>query len=168
MSEEHKRVRGEERMTIIDAMRDPQLFGSWFRGKSWESWRVFLKALFGLDLSGRELDTFRQFTGRNITPEETTEAWLIVGRRGGKSLIAALVAVFLGCFRDYSKYLAPGERGTLMAKLGLEPGSRERPVPISGCSRNTESFGRLLERQSGEIPKFEDVCGRGIGLVQPA
>jgi len=114
MSEEHKRVRGEERMTIIDAMRDPQLFGSWFRGKSWESWRVFLKALFGLDLAGRELDTFRQFTGRKITPEETTEAWLIVGRRGGKSLIAALVAVFLGCFRDYSKYLAPGERGTLM------------------------------------------------------
>ena len=100
-------------MTIIDAMREPQLFGSWFKGESWESWRVFLKALFGLGLAGRELDTFRQFTGRKITPEETTEAWLIVGRRGGKSLIAALVAVFLGCFRDYSNYLAltcPHER----------------------------------------------------------
>ncbi|HSD33231.1 MAG TPA: hypothetical protein VLB49_15025, partial [Gemmatimonadales bacterium] len=36
-----------------------------------------------------------------------------VGRRGGKSRIAALVAVYLACFKDYRNILAPGERGTL-------------------------------------------------------
>jgi hypothetical protein len=41
------------------------------------------------------------------------EAWVIVGRRGGKSRIAALVAVYLACFRDYRGVLAPGEVGTL-------------------------------------------------------
>ncbi len=150
MSEEHKRVRGEERMTIIDAMRDPQLFGSWFRGKSWESWRVFLKALFGLDLAGCELDTFRQFTGRKITPEETTEAWLIVGRRGGKSLIAALVAVFLGCFRDYSKYLAPGERGTLMVIAADRKQSRVVMRYIMGFLESVPMLTPMIERRTKE------------------
>jgi hypothetical protein len=39
------------------------------------------------------------------------EAWLICGRRAGKSFILALIAVFLACFCDWSGYLAPGERG---------------------------------------------------------
>ena len=38
----------------------------------------------------------------------------MVGRRGGKSRIAALVAVFLACFRDYGDKLAPGERAVVM------------------------------------------------------
>ena len=38
----------------------------------------------------------------------------VVGRRGGKSLILALIAVFLACFIDWLPYLAPGERGTVM------------------------------------------------------
>ena len=38
----------------------------------------------------------------------------MVGRRGGKSRIAALVAVYLACFRDYRRVLARGERGHVM------------------------------------------------------
>jgi hypothetical protein len=38
---------------------------------------------------------------------------MAVGRRGGKSRIAALIALFLACFRDYREFLAPGEVGTL-------------------------------------------------------
>ena len=38
----------------------------------------------------------------------------MIGRRGGKSRFAALVAIFLACFRDYRTVLAPGERGVLM------------------------------------------------------
>ena len=43
-----------------------------------------------------------------------TTAWLCVGRRGGKSNILALIAVFLACFKDWRPYLAPGEVGTIM------------------------------------------------------
>jgi hypothetical protein len=39
---------------------------------------------------------------------------VIVGRRGGKSRVAALVAVYLACFRSYAGILAPGEKGTVM------------------------------------------------------
>lgn len=42
------------------------------------------------------------------------EVWIAAGRRPGKSLIAALLVVYLACFRDYPRVLAPGERGTAM------------------------------------------------------
>lgn len=83
-------------MTILEAMRDPNLLGSSLRDpESWQAWEDFLAALLGLPT------------------EPIREAWLIVGRRGGKSRIAALGAVYLACFRDYGDILAPDEIGTL-------------------------------------------------------
>ena len=37
-----------------------------------------------------------------------------MGRRGGKSRVLALVAVFLAAFRDYSPYLGAGEIATVV------------------------------------------------------
>jgi len=101
-------------LNIIGAMNDPALFQPWFKGSSWNNWKVFLKALFCLPMTAKDKKVFTQFTGREKPPKKIREAWLPVGRRGGKSLIAALVAVYLACFRDYSKHLAPGEVGTVM------------------------------------------------------
>jgi hypothetical protein len=42
-----------------------------------------------------------------------TEAWLICGRRAGKSFILALTACFLAVFKDWRPYPAPGEIRTL-------------------------------------------------------
>jgi hypothetical protein len=76
---------------------------------------VFLSALFGLELDDAGLETFTEHTGREARPGRVLpEAWVIVGRRGGKSRIAALVAVYLALFRDYRKVLSRGERGTVM------------------------------------------------------
>ena len=99
---------------ILQAMKDEQLFGQFFKGRSWANWRVFLKALFGHRLTKKELETYREFTKRETVPSTAKEAWLAVGRRGGKSRVAALLAVFLASFRDYSKHLAPGEVATIM------------------------------------------------------
>ena len=106
--------------TILRAMTDKGLFANWFsrnwRGAdTWRTWRVFLSALFALPLAGEEIETYRQHTGRDDVPtEQCGEAWLICGRRAGKSRVAALIAVFLACFRDYSRILAAGEVGTVM------------------------------------------------------
>lgn len=101
-------------MTILDAMRDPGLFGRWFDSPSWRAWRTFLASLFGLGLDDSDLELYRSCTGRTVAPTEPArEGWVIVGRRGGKSRVAALAAVFLACFRDYGDVLAPGEVGTL-------------------------------------------------------
>ena len=100
-------------MNILEALNS--IFTAWFRGESWEAWKAFLAGLFGLPMSDAQAEIFRRHTGRASLPTEPArEGWLVVGRRGGKSLVAALVAVFLACFRDYSAHLGPGERATIM------------------------------------------------------
>src|SRR6185437_7719046 len=104
-----------DQVNIIEAIIDQNLFGNWFKGDTWRAWIAFLCALFGLPLTDEQAAIFRKHTGRNTTPsQQVREAWLVVGRRGGKSLMAALVAVFLACFREYGKFLGPGERPTVM------------------------------------------------------
>jgi hypothetical protein len=107
-------------MTILQAMQDPQLFLPWFkrkllRGDTWAAWRAFLSALFGLPLDADALEIYQRHTGRSdVHAEPFHEAFVIAGRRSGKSLTAALVAVFLACFKSYDDVLAPGEVPTLM------------------------------------------------------
>ena len=102
--------------TIIDACRDKHLFAGWFKeADTWAAWLIALKALFGLPLDDTELELYRKCTGRTDPPSTpAAEGWFIVGRRGGKSFITALIGVYLACFRDYTQFLAPGERGTVM------------------------------------------------------
>jgi hypothetical protein len=98
--------------SILDAIRDQRLFGAAFKDVStWRAWLVFLAALFGLPMSEAEAEVFRVCTGRS---GPFREAWLVCGRRSGKRFIMALIAVFLGCFRDYRAYLGPGEKATVM------------------------------------------------------
>jgi hypothetical protein len=101
-------------MDIIDATLDEQLFHDTFGAESWASWRVALAAIFALACpEGEALDLYRSCTGRTSWPARAArEVWALIGRRGGKSRIAALVAVWLACFRTYR--LAPGERGVVM------------------------------------------------------
>jgi hypothetical protein len=84
-------------MNILDALDDPKVFGGFFRdADSWHTWRVFLAALFGLPMSDDQLATYRRFTGRSTPPTAPLhEAWLVIGRRGGKSFMLAVIAVFL-------------------------------------------------------------------------
>ncbi len=107
-------------MTILEAMEDAQLFGRTFkrtgaRGDTWKAWRAFVAALFGLPLDDDVPGIYQLHTGRSDLPAAPfREAFVVAGRRSGKSLVAALVAVFLAAFRDYGEVLAPGEIGTIM------------------------------------------------------
>jgi hypothetical protein len=105
-----------QNFTILDATEDPALFAPWFKDRNtWVAWRAFLAALFGLPMTENELATYRACTGRTEPPAEPfTEAWLVCGRRAGKSFILALCAVYLACFRDWRPQLAPGERATVL------------------------------------------------------
>jgi hypothetical protein len=102
-------------LTILDVMQDRAVFGKWFGGASWAAWRAALAAVFALPMTPDMLETYRTHTGRSAPPTgPAREAWFVVGRRGGKSRIAALAAVFLACFRSYADVLAPGEVGVVM------------------------------------------------------
>src|SRR6186997_2497908 len=103
-------------ISLIEATQDENLFKPWFRKReTWESWFVFLRALFGEKMNADELAIYRQCTGREVPPDSVaTEAWLVIGRRGGKSFVLALIATYLACFFQYRQYLQPGERGSVL------------------------------------------------------
>jgi hypothetical protein len=97
-------------------MRDPEVFAPHFGDQTnWAGWRTFLAALFGLAMDREMLRIFLECTGRPTRLRKPiSEAWLVIGRRGGKSFTLALIAVFLACFRDWRHLLGPGERATVM------------------------------------------------------
>jgi hypothetical protein len=103
-------------ITILDAARDPKLFAPWFARSSadWSGWFTFLAVLFGLPMTPEQQRFYRECTLRTTPPTVPfNEAWLVVGRRGGKSFTVSLIAVYLACFFDYRQFLQPGERGVI-------------------------------------------------------
>jgi hypothetical protein len=100
--------------TLLDALDDPAFFGELFPTPSWTAWRAFCAALYGLDMPAAQLDVFRRCTGRQDTPTRpASEAWVVCGRRSGKSRIAAAVATYTAALAPTTT-LAPGEWGTVL------------------------------------------------------
>ncbi len=139
-------------LILLDACRDPHLFGPWFKDAvTWRAWLVFLKTLFALALTDDERDLYIHCTGRAQSPTHpATEAWLIVGRRGGKSFIVALIAVFLACFRDYSARLSPGERGVVMVIATDRKQARVIFRYVRALLENVPMLSKLVERVDAE------------------
>lgn len=98
-------------VTILDTLADPKLFKPFFEGsEAWERWTAALAAGFGLPMTPAQLAIYRECTGRTTAPtQQARQLWLCVGRRGGKSRLSALIAVYFACFRSYASILAPGE-----------------------------------------------------------
>jgi hypothetical protein len=138
--------------TIIDVCRDPELFAGWFRDSAtWRSWFVFLRALFGLRMSPSDRELYKQCTGRDDLPSGgVREAWLICGRRAGKSFVLALIAVFLACFCEWSRYLSPGERGTIMVLAADRRQARTIYRYAHALLTRVPMLAQLVERETAE------------------
>jgi hypothetical protein len=150
-----KRLRGRRvipLITILEAIERPSLWAPWFRDPAtWAPWRTFLAALFGLPMDGQQLATYRECTGRTRAPvEPRTEAWLVCGRRAGKSFVMALVAAYLAAFRDYRPFLAPGER----AMIRVMSQDRDQAAVIfryvSALLSEVPLLAPLIERQTAD------------------
>ena len=103
---------------IIEVIKNPKLFGSLPRLKkleSWAAWLVVLKAIFGLPMIGDDLAIFHRHTGRISPPTGgSKETYLIIGRRGGKSFISALITCFISCFIEFKPFVTVGETLVVM------------------------------------------------------
>ncbi len=96
----------------------------------------------------------RQFAGDTASFDE---AWLVVGRRGGKSRIMSLVAMYLTVCRTYK--LARGETGLFMV---LAKDKRRARV----VKRYTEALLLAVPEFAAQIdgdPKMDR--SRGVGTV---
>jgi hypothetical protein len=136
-------------VSIVDLARGllPRIAGGDLA--SWGPWVTALKAIFALPLDEPELALYRQHTGGSAPPlAPAREAWLVVGRRGGKSLIAALVAVYLATCRTYR--LAVGERGMLMVIAADRRQARVVFRYIGGFLDAVPALAALVERRTRE------------------
>ncbi len=104
-------------MNIIEAIRDPDIFGAFLGDQliSWEPWLAFLKCAYGLETTAADRKVIRQCTGRKRVKRLQDgvgfrEMAVVVGRRAGKSRVAALVAAFEGLFAGHEKRLSKGDR----------------------------------------------------------
>jgi hypothetical protein len=112
-------------MTPIDrALTDERLLGAALGDSaSWTTWLSVCKAAFGLPLSDGERETFQTVAGNRQPPtQRVRELWAIVGRRGGKSRMAAALAVFFACFVKHN--LARGERGSVLVLAASQDQAR--------------------------------------------
>jgi hypothetical protein len=140
-------------ISLLDATTDVNLFAPWFeRRDSWASWFAFLAALFGQPMTDDQHAIYRQCTGRNAAPVGVaSEAWLIIGRRGGKSFALALVAVYLAAFHDYRRHLAPGERGTVLVIAASQKQARVIFRYIRGLLTGVPLLARMVERETVDM-----------------
>lgn len=104
-------------MTILDAIRDPNLFRPFLGDDlgTWRPWLTALRVLYGLPISSaagraRVLDC----TGRNadgLPGCGFQTALFLTGRRSGKSRMAAVVGAYEAVLAGHERKLARGERG---------------------------------------------------------
>lgn len=101
--------------TILEAMADPDLFGPMFAGPSWDAWRAVLAGLFALPMDEDTATTFTTLTQRDSPPTTPCkEAWIIAGRRSGKTHVAGLIASYVAAFVDFRPYLSAGEKAMVL------------------------------------------------------
>ena len=134
-------------------MADPQLFGSMLTGVSWASWMSCAAAIFGITdgLTPTAQQFIQRCLGRKQIPSApAVEAWLVIGRRGGKSRFAALVAIFLACFSDYRSILAPGERGVLMIIAADRRQAQVVKQYVSALLQAVPMLAALIEHETRE------------------
>jgi hypothetical protein len=141
-------------VTLLDAMADDALFARQF-GREWDAWRTFLKACFGLPLSPEERALYATCTQRQTPPTSPVrEAWVCAGRRAGKSRVAALIAVYLACFRDYADVLASGEVATLPLIASDRRQARVAQQYIAGLVDEVPMLAHLVVGRTAEAIEF--------------
>ena len=100
--------------SIDRVLTDPRLLGAQLGDIStWATWIVILKAAFALPLDAAEIEVFHGVTGNRALPKQRVrEMWVAAGRRGGKSRMAAALAIYFALFQQHK--LSVGENAMVL------------------------------------------------------
>ena len=101
---------GHVTIPIDKVMRHERLLGASFAGESWDTWQAVIKAAHALPLSDDERTIFNNVAGgRSLPTRQVKELVCVVGRRGGKDSVAALLATHAAISFNPKGKLRPGE-----------------------------------------------------------
>lgn len=136
-------------MNIIQAIESSKVFKPLFKDlKSWKAWLVFLKSLFALPMERDERRLFKKCTGLKKAPTmQAREAYVIAGRRSGKSFISSIIAVFLALFHDWKPYLSPGEKGWIFIIATDRAQAKIIKNYVSGILASSPLFRKAVKRE---------------------
>jgi hypothetical protein len=140
-------------MNLLAALDDKNLFKPWIkRPETWAAWRAFIAALYGLPMDDAAEAIYRRHTARAgaLPTVASKEAWLICGRRAGKSQVLAMIACHLGAFNDYRPYLSPGERATIAILAADRKQARTIFRYCRALLTEVPMLSRLVERETAD------------------
>ncbi len=138
-------------LNILQVLDHEKLFAPHFKGDTWQAWRAFLAALFALPMDEDALARYRHHTGRQTPPSKPfTEAALVIGRRGGKSRVLALIATFLATFKNYAPLLAPGEVATIAVIAADRKQARSIFRFIIGLLKAVPTLAAMIDDESAD------------------
>jgi hypothetical protein len=139
-------------MNIVEAIKDDRFFRPVFKDlNTWGNWLVLLKAFFAIEMTKEELEVYFKYTGRSDVPQkEFKELWCICGRRGGKSHMASVIAVYLALFYDFQKYLSPGERAVIQVIAADRAQAKLILDYVRGIFETNPVFGQYVDQDYRE------------------
>jgi hypothetical protein len=144
-------------VSIRQAMTDTALFGGMFGGETFAAWRALLGGFYGLPLDGEGATFWHEVTGREyVAGVMFRELWLAIGRRGGKSQVAALLALYEALFTDHRARLSPGEVATVMCIAADRKQARAVMRYVSGLVNENPMLRRMVTRENSEQIEFDN------------
>src|ERR1700730_2286358 len=98
-------------LTAAADLNRHRLFGPYFDGPSWDTWKCVLKAACAEPLDDNELEIFQSVAGgRDLPAHRLSELVCAIGRGGGKDSVASTLAALIAArFDPKTAKLRPGE-----------------------------------------------------------
>jgi hypothetical protein len=148
-------------ISIDQALSDPKLLGAALGDSApWIHWLIILRAAFGLPLSDTQRESFRRVAGgRNPPIQRVRELWCLIGRRGGKSRIAAALAVYFACFVQHR--LARGEHGMVLVLAA----SQEQAKVVFNYAKAFLTESPVLQQEIAAATRHEIRLNNGITIA---
>ena len=147
---------------ITQFMTDQNVFGNEFAGDSWNAWKALLSGFYGETCTDMEM--FFALTQR--PPEGPyNELWLVIGRRGGKSNAAALIAVYEAFLKDHRDKLARGEMATVMVVAADRRQARTIFRYIKGLIHANPMLSKMVANEKDTSIELTNRCMIEIGTA---
>ncbi len=148
-------------ITIDQALADPKLLGGALGdARTWTPWLAVLRAAFGLCLSDEQRAIFLNVAGgRGMVTQRVRELWCLIGRRGGKSRIAAALAVYFACFVQHR--LARGEHGMVLVLAA----SQEQAKVVFNYAKAFLTESLVLRQEIASTTRHEITLNNGVTIA---
>jgi Terminase large subunit, T4likevirus-type, N-terminal len=137
-------------MTLVDFMNQTD-----HDTETWAPWRTVARLIDGLPLNAGELALYQQCTGLDVAPDKPVrEMFGIVGRRGGKTEFAAIVACWVAFFCKFKR-----SRGEQQRVLCVAVNKKQADQFMSFVSDLIHDYRRLSDqvvRQTADTIKLRN------------